>query len=109
MSGNNRRETRHTLTLPAEVHVQGGPAFDCHIIDISDGGAHLHIPTTEMPRAFYLIVAKGTRVARYCEVAWQNGLEYGVKFKKERGRLVRLAAESEPERLACFGVATKAK
>jgi len=53
----------------------------CNLLDISGGGARLLSPMASLPPKFKLWMFGKSGVVRNCEVVWQNGLKFGVKFE----------------------------
>jgi hypothetical protein len=58
---------------------------DCTIVDISDEGARLLVPTTDdIPDQFTLIFAGANKVRRRCSVIWRKPGEMGVRITNKR-------------------------
>ena len=78
-----RKSLRRPMRRAAEV-IFGAhmPAVRCVIWDMSEGGARLAVahPLANLPRTFTLVMFKGDRVHRNCEVVWTDARYVGVKF-----------------------------
>ena len=63
----------------------GSPLADCVLRDISVGGARLRVEAiADVPRTFNLLVPRGGKVQRHCELVWQSDSEMGVRFLSDR-------------------------
>lgn len=71
------------------------PALACTVIDISAGGAcvHMDAPSTIPDRVIF--VHSGLR--KSCRVAWRRGLRVGLQF--EAGPVRRIGSSLRPSRL----------
>ncbi|OYU50403.1 MAG: hypothetical protein CFE31_02300 [Rhizobiales bacterium PAR1] len=73
-------ERNETLLQGQIVHSNGYSRTLCVIVDISDGGARIEIPTmVPIPEAFELLVP--LRGAKYpAHIVWRHAREIGVSF-----------------------------
>lgn len=85
-SQDRRLQARNPVSAPGVVIVEGRE-LACLIVDTSDGGMRLRLDrATTLPRDVILVdVARAT--ASEATVAWQKGIEAGLKI--ERGTSVR--------------------
>jgi hypothetical protein len=92
-AGTKRRNPRRAISFGAQIFYPGAKGtIACTVRDISDGGAHLSVPSgDELPALFDLRIGKGDRIGRRCRVVWQKGKDVGVEFKRVRGGLARPA------------------
>jgi hypothetical protein len=76
---NQHREVRRVRCQSARIALDGEPAAECAIMDISKRGAKI-VPdgTCVIPARFELAFAHGER--KPCEVVWRRGRMLGVKF-----------------------------
>jgi hypothetical protein len=61
----------------------GSWVYPCEIFDVSVGGARLALycpPQTPLPEQFLLQLSEISQTSRYCELAWRQGSEIGVRF-----------------------------
>ena len=80
--GTERRRDARRRTVRAVITRFDGPGspIDCILLDISLGGARLHVHhTSEMPNQFQLHI-EADAFTRQCEVVWRQANELGVKF-----------------------------
>ncbi len=74
---------RRTLRA-AKLLLSSSTLIDCQVRDISDTGARLEFPgPTQFPREFRLQLTND-RTEAPAELAWQLGLQAGVRFKSQR-------------------------
>jgi PilZ domain-containing protein len=78
---------RFTYEIPLAakaVSVDGTWCRDCSLLDISDSGARVVMPTAPggLTEFFLLLCPYGSPVSRRCKVAWINGSTMGVAFVK---------------------------
>ena len=73
-------ERSETLLQGQIVHSQGNSRTICVILDISDGGARIEIPTmVSIPDNFELLVPlRGTKYPAH--IVWRHAREIGVSF-----------------------------
>lgn len=72
-----RRDPRKTVRILAEISIGSSVECECTIMDISDGGAMLVIPSGYVvPEEFMLVPP-----SRLCRVAWRNHDRVGVAFQ----------------------------
>ena len=100
--GESRLSDRRTVSRHAKLQLADGSLpRDCVVIDISEGGARLHVEGLEAPDRFVLLIsdkAGGAR-PRNCKVIWRRGFELGVEFlglPDHRGKQRDLAAAEQP-------------
>jgi len=59
----------------------GVTEYECHVLDLSSGGARIATEDTMYVRdRFELTLVKGHHKRELCEVVWRRGRTYGVKF-----------------------------
>jgi hypothetical protein len=64
--------------------IDGTWCIDCHLIDVSDNGAQLRLPTPVGDVEFFLLLTKfGESVYRRCKRVWMNGTLIEVTFSKD--------------------------
>jgi len=62
----------------------GGTRIPCVLWDISDTGARLAAPRTNvLPATFHLLLSKEGHLQRKCRVVWRNDRQVGVRFIEE--------------------------
>ena len=79
-----REHVRRSLSYAARIVADDASwIYPCEIFDVSTGGAKLAIycpPQTPLADQFFLQLSEISRANRYCEVAWRQGNEIGVRF-----------------------------
>ncbi len=75
-----RKSERITVRTPGKIMLaKSETAIDCIVLNLSDGGAQLHVRAPDLPDVFVLhLVESGKR--RHCRVVWRQGAEIGVAF-----------------------------
>lgn len=74
-----RRAPRKAVRISAEISIADSVMCECTIMNISDGGAMLKIPTGHViPEEFMLIPP-----SRLCRVAWRKEDRIGVAFQTD--------------------------
>jgi hypothetical protein len=59
----------------------GGSERECHVLDVSSGGARIASDDAmDVRDRFELTLVKGHHKRELCEVIWRRGKTYGVKF-----------------------------
>ena len=59
----------------------GVTEVECHVLDLSSGGARIATSDTmDVRDRFELTLVKGHHKRDLCEVVWRRGTTYGVKF-----------------------------
>jgi hypothetical protein len=59
----------------------GATGFECHVLDLSSGGARITTDDVlDVRDRFELTLVKGHHKRDLCEVVWRRGRTYGVKF-----------------------------
>jgi hypothetical protein len=59
----------------------GVSEHECHVLDVSSGGARLAMgDVMDVRDRFELTLVKGHHRRELCEVVWRRGRTYGVKF-----------------------------
>jgi hypothetical protein len=59
----------------------GGSERECHVLDVSSGGARIASDDAmDVRDRFELTLVKGHNKRELCEVIWRRGKTYGVKF-----------------------------
>jgi len=85
MTTNRRRARRRAFAHKALVcSIEGTPILDCHLRDVSDGGARLAAPPADLskiPGEFILVLTTGAKVRRSCRVVWRSQNEAGIRFQ----------------------------
>jgi hypothetical protein len=85
MTTNRRRMRRRAFAHKALVcSPEGKPLLDCHLRDVSDGGARLAVAPADLaklPAEFILVLTSGARVRRECRVVWRSQNEAGIRFQ----------------------------
>jgi hypothetical protein len=88
MASNRRKFVRRSIAYPARlVAIDESWGRDCHVVDVSDGGAKLRIEKPgALPLDFILALSMGGRskATRRCHIVWSDGNEIGVKFEARR-------------------------
>jgi PilZ domain-containing protein len=77
-----KREARKSLRQPGWITLDGGfAARPCVVQDISSTGAMVTVDDRSvLSGRFRLAFARDARTGRNCEVVWQRGKSFGVKF-----------------------------
>jgi hypothetical protein len=58
-----------------------GMLCQCTMIDVSEGGARLAVEQpSQIPEFFTLVLSRGARTHRRCQVRWRSATEIGVQF-----------------------------
>jgi hypothetical protein len=80
---NQRKLPRRQVHIPAKLVVSPrGPLRDCMILNISDAGARLEMPTTQdLPEEFTMLLAPRGHATRRCRVVWRTDGQMGVMFE----------------------------
>jgi hypothetical protein len=64
--------------------IDGAWCIDCQLIDVSDDGAQIRMPTPTQDVEFVLLLTKfGNSVFRRCKRRWIRGTLMGVSFCKD--------------------------
>jgi hypothetical protein len=59
----------------------GVTEYECHILDLSSGGARIATDDAmDVRDRFELTLVKGHHKRELCEVVWRRGKTYGIKF-----------------------------
>jgi hypothetical protein len=77
---------RVKFETPLDVRVMaidGAWCIDCQLLDVSDYGAQLRLPTPAGDVEFFLLLTKFGEVYRRCKRVWVNGTLIGVAFSKD--------------------------
>ncbi|WP_407146399.1 PilZ domain-containing protein [Bradyrhizobium sp. ORS 86] len=82
MFGTKKREARKSLRRPGWVTLEGGFAVrPCLVEDMSSSGAKITVQDSNtLPTKLRLAFSRDARTGRACEVVWQDGKTFGVKF-----------------------------
>ena len=76
-----RHDRRRSVRIASIVVGSASSAIPCVILDISGGGARLHVhDPSEVPDDFQL-VQTATQEEHACSAVWRSGNEMGVRFK----------------------------
>jgi hypothetical protein len=78
-----RKTVRRAVRVPALALADGTKTAlcPCTVIDISAGGAKIKVDNPEaVPTIFLLVLSRGARTVRRCEVRWRSATEIGVRF-----------------------------
>jgi hypothetical protein len=80
MQGNRKGLARQPLNYPAKIIADDQSLeHQCRLVDISAGGATLVTETPfDLPATFTLAVSG--KIARRCQLRWNEGCEIGVLF-----------------------------
>ena len=91
MTRDKSRYPRRRIVFDARIcFAEATQAISCRVCDVSDGGARLRVKSSmNLPPLFKLVLTGADKVGRLCSVAWQNGSDIGVIFKRVRGQTVR--------------------
>jgi PilZ domain len=84
--GQRRKSPRRTVHLTALIMAErGGPLLcQCTMIDVSEGGARLKLEDpAKIPEFFRLVLSRGARIHRSCQVRWRSETEIGVQFRSD--------------------------
>jgi hypothetical protein len=66
------------------IAIDGTWSIDCQLIDVSDDGAQLRLPSPAEDVEFFLLMTKfGNSVFRRCKRRWIHGTLMGVHFCKD--------------------------
>jgi hypothetical protein len=79
-----RRHERKPFEYTARMSFGDGSApHPCEILDISDGGARLHVNApNKVPDTFKLLLSSHETAFRLCEVVRRTDNEIGVRFRR---------------------------
>ena len=82
-SSERRPQKRTRVLLGGRItYFDGAQCFDCIIRDLTAVGARISLPKNQpIPSVVYLISMRD-RTAHEAKVAWNNGKEAGLSFKK---------------------------
>ena len=78
-----RKSQRRPVNLPGLVMAERGGALvcPCTMVDVSEGGARLKVEhPAKIPELFMLVLSRGARTHRSCQVRWRSATEIGVQF-----------------------------
>lgn len=77
-----RNGTRKSIQQPGWIVFEGGfAARPCTVLDLSDTGASIESSDPSPVRTrLRLAFSRDVRTGRSCEVVWQRGKRFGVKF-----------------------------
>jgi hypothetical protein len=81
-----RKSQRRPVSLSGLVMAErGGPLLcQCTMVDVSEGGARLKVEhPTQIPDLFTLVLSRGARTSRRCQVRWRSATEVGVQFIRD--------------------------
>ena len=92
------KERRRSERRPANGLVQvqnsiGGPARECRLTDISEGGVRLYAENLVLTDDFKLYLPSGENRHRRCRVIWRLGHEIGAAFADMEERRSERALE----------------
>jgi hypothetical protein len=76
------RGARKSVRQPGWLIFEGSfAARPCTVIDLSDSGAKIEaVDVGAVPAKLRLALSRDVRTGRPCEVVWQRGKTFGVKF-----------------------------
>ncbi|MGC2809385.1 MAG: PilZ domain-containing protein [Bradyrhizobium sp.] len=82
VGASKKRETRKSLRQPGWITLDGGfAARQCVVQDISSAGAKITLEDSSvLSGRLQLAFTRDARTGRNCEVVWQRGKSFGVKF-----------------------------
>jgi len=78
MLQDRRRAQRHALGCTAKIKFDAEPPRDCIVADLSEDGARVLAPGTEVPEEFMLLIDGAA--GRACSVVWRLDDEIGAEF-----------------------------
>src|SRR5262249_25485453 len=80
--GRKVRPTRKSVQQPGWLILEGNfAARPCTVLDLSDAGAKIRSnESTPVHSKLRLAFSRDVRTGRACEVVWQRGKTFGVKF-----------------------------
>lgn len=92
MHDDRRAHQRHGVQIDGKlIFADGRCAFDCVIIDVSEGGARVCLALeVDVPSRVYLWQTK-TGAVLECEVRWREHKVVGLRFIDSCGRQLRRA------------------
>jgi hypothetical protein len=77
----NRKHVRIGFSRSGFVILEpGGPWIECHIQDVSEGGACIDVGALATPAIFMLLLSPRGEVRRVCRSVWRKGKLVGVKY-----------------------------
>ena len=74
-----RAAPREQVLLPALIVDPDGRRRPCVIVDRSEGGLRISLPTVETTRDWFYVLDLVTGVGREVEVAWRRGPDMGLR------------------------------
>ena len=85
MTGEKRSFQRKSLKYPALLDAgDGKPPRECMLSDVSESGARVVVKVpNEIPDRVILLIGSEGVAPRQCRVAWRDGTELGLEFKKK--------------------------
>ena len=71
--------------IPGDIIIPGKVSVaPCHVVEVSPGGARLHLSTSWiLPRSFSFRLVGTTRIF-HSTVVWRQGSELGVEFRPDQ-------------------------
>jgi hypothetical protein len=93
-----RSERRPGNGLVQVLNSTGGPARECRLTDISEGGVRLYAENLALTDEFTLYLPSGENRCRRCRVIWRLGHEIGAAFAD----LEESCSERAPELVGQF-------
>jgi hypothetical protein len=77
-----RRSIREHVQFPAWIDIgDGSQPRSCDVLDVSEGGARIMVSSpNELPKEFWLVLAKDRTRRRYCRMVWQSDTQVGVAY-----------------------------
>jgi len=97
MRGDKRKARRHRMRHDAWLMLENSTRCDCALSDISDIGARISLPDSDViPDNFILFLAANGAARRRCRVIWRKPRELGVKFESRLDDRIRAAVAPKP-------------
>ena len=86
MPAEQRRWRRKPMGAQGFLYAPDGQRIGpCEVRDVSDGGAMIHVRSSDLPDVFVLHFNESGK-QRHCRVVWRQGGEVGVAFT-DRGQV----------------------
>jgi PilZ domain-containing protein len=81
MSKEARKSIRRVIRHAGAILSDGSILSKCTVLDVSSSGAKIALQTPiEVPEKFILLMSKGGKVRRQCQVVRRSETEIGVQF-----------------------------
>jgi hypothetical protein len=85
-SREKRVAVRSRVFFGGEIRIDAElPAIECHVKNVSAGGASIVVPSGEfLPQQFDIFIRK-TNQQRYAVVTWSRGRQFGIAYRPRPG------------------------